>query len=157
MSRPAGLLERFDPVEPSVRADIDISAIALSPFEAYFTPQTSFDVASGTISTRGKFVYREKETQPKIVYQGGFDAADLQILEKGSDKTLLGWEHFLTSDLTFQLQPDRLEVSDLKLSGLDGQFIVFEDGSLNLAHAFKDICSQRDASYIVNSISPPIN
>jgi uncharacterized protein involved in outer membrane biogenesis len=128
---------RFDPAEPSVKADIDISALALSPFEAYLKSQASLTVSSGTLSTRGQFAYRENETQPKIVYQGGFDVADLQILETGSEKTLLGWEHFLTSDLTFQLQPDRLEVSDLKLSGLDGQFIIFEDGSLNLAHAFK--------------------
>ncbi|MDX2511024.1 MAG: DUF748 domain-containing protein, partial [Desulfobacterales bacterium] len=128
---------RFDPVESSVKADIDISAIALPPFEAYLASQASLNVASGTISTRGQFVYREKETQPKILYKGGFNVADLQILEKGSEKTLLGWEYFLTSDLIFQLQPDRMEVSDLKLSGLDGQFIILEDGSLNLAHAFK--------------------
>jgi hypothetical protein len=132
-----GIQGRFDPVEPSVKADIDISALALSPFEAYLKTQASLNVASGTLSTRGQFVYREKEIQPKILFRGGFDVADLQILELGSKKTLLGWEHFLTPDLTFQLQPDRLEISDLKLSGLDGQFIILEDGSLNLANAFK--------------------
>ena len=128
---------RIDPAEPSVMADLDISALALSPFEAYLKSQASLNVASGTISTRGQFAYQEKENQPKIQFRGGFDVADLQILEAGSKKTLLGWKHFLTSDLTFQLQPDRLEVTDLKLSGLDGQFIILEDGSLNLANAFK--------------------
>ena len=127
----------FDPAEPSLKADMDISTLALSPFEAYLKSQASLNVASGTLSIRGQFAYREKENQPKILFRGGFDVADLQILEVGSKQTLLGWKHFLTSDLTFQLQPDRLEVTDLKLSGLDGQFIILEDGSLNLANAFK--------------------
>ncbi|MFC1876569.1 DUF748 domain-containing protein, partial [Thermodesulfobacteriota bacterium] len=83
---------RFDPVEPSVKADIDISSLALSPFEAYLTSQASLNVASGALSTRGQFVYREKEIQPKILFRGGFDVADLQILELGSKKTLLGWK-----------------------------------------------------------------
>jgi uncharacterized protein involved in outer membrane biogenesis len=128
---------RFDPVEPSLKADIDISALALSPFEPYLRSQASLKIASGTLSTQGQFVYRAKEIQPKILYKGGFDVADLQILEPGSKETLVGWKHFMTSDLIFQLQQDRLEISELKLSGLDGQFIIFEDGSLNLAHAFK--------------------
>jgi len=128
---------RFDPVESSIKADIDISVLALVPFEAYLASQALLNVNSGTFSTRGQFIYRGNDTRPKIVYKGGFDVADLQILEMEPEKTLLGWEHFLTSDLTFQLQPDRLEINDLKLSGLDGQFIIFEDGSLNLAHIFK--------------------
>ena len=128
---------RFDPIEPSLKTDIDISALALSPFESYLKSQASLNVASGTLSTRGQFVYRAKEIQPKIQFKGGFDVADLQILEPGSKETLVGWKHFLTSDLIFQLQPDRLEISELKLSGLDGQFIIFEDGTLNLSHAFK--------------------
>jgi len=132
-----GIQGRFDPVEPSLTTDIDISALALSPFESYLKSQASINVVSGTLSTRGQFVYRAREIQPKILFKGGFDVADLQILEPGSKKTLLGWKHFLTSDLIFQLQPDRLEISNLKLSGLDGQFIIFEDGSLNLTRVFK--------------------
>jgi uncharacterized protein involved in outer membrane biogenesis len=128
---------RFDPVEPSLKTDIDISALALLPFEPYLRSQASLNVASGTLSTQGQFVYRAKEIQPKIQFIGGFDVADIKILEPGSKETLVGWKHFLTSDLIFQLRPERLEISELKLSGLDGQFIIFEDGSLNLTHAFK--------------------
>ncbi len=128
---------QFDPVEPSLKTDIDISTLALSPFEGYLRSQASLNVASGTLSTRGKFVYRAKEIQPKIQFKGGFDVADLNILEPDSKETLVGWKHFMTSDLIFQLQPDRLEINELELSGMDGQFIIFEDGTLNLAHAFK--------------------
>lgn len=128
---------RFDPAGASAMADIDISTLALSPFEPYLKSQASLDVASGTFSTRGQFVYRGKENQPLVLFRGSLDVADLEILELESEKTLLGWKHFLTPDLTFQLQPDRLEVSDLKLSGLDGQIIIFEDGTLNLVRAFK--------------------
>ncbi len=128
---------RIDPLEPSVQADIGVASLSLASFEPYLKTQASLQVASGTLSTRGQFAYREKETQPKLAYEGNFDVADLRILETGSEKILLGWRHFVTSGLTFGLQPDRLEVTDLELSGLDGQFIIFEDGSLNLANAFK--------------------
>ena len=128
---------RFDPAGTSAMADIDISTLALSPFEPYLKPQASLEVASGTFSIQGQFDYRGKENQPLVLFRGALDVADLEILELESDKTLLGWKHFLTPDFTFQLQPNRLEVSDLKLSGLDGEFIIFEDGSFNLAQAFK--------------------
>ena len=151
---------RIDPSEPSVTADMDISALALSPFEAYLKSQAFLNVDSGTLSIRGQFAYQEKENQPKILFQGAFDVADLRILEEGSKKTLLGWKHFLTPDLTFQLQPDRLEITDLKLSGLDGQFLILEDGSLNLAKAFKHKNVEpakkevEDASKVAGSVFP---
>jgi uncharacterized protein involved in outer membrane biogenesis len=93
---------RIDPLEPSVQADIDIASLSLASFEPYLKSQASLQVASGTLSTRGRFAYREKETQPKIAYEGDVDVADLQIMEAGSEKTLLGWKHFLTSDLKFR-------------------------------------------------------
>ena len=128
---------QIDPAEPSVQTDFNVLSLSLIAFEPYLSSIASLQVASGAFSTQGQFAYRENETHPKLVYKGGIDVADLRILETGSEKTLLGWEHFMTSNLKFQLQPDRLEVADLKLSGLDGQFIIFNDGSLNLANAFK--------------------
>lgn len=128
---------QIDPAEPSVQTDFNVLSLSLIAFEPYLSSLASLQLASGAISTQGQFAYRENETYPKLAYKGGFDVADLRILETGSEKTLLGWQHFRTSDLKFQLQPDRLEVTDLKLSGLDGQFIIFKDGSLNLTNAFK--------------------
>jgi Domain of Unknown Function (DUF748) len=128
---------RIDPLAPSVQTDIQVASLSLIPFEPYLTSLASLALASGSFSTQGRFAYQEKESQPRIAYDGTFDIADLKILETASKKTLLGWEHFQTSGLTFRLQPDMLEIADLKLSGLDGQFIIFEDGSLNLVNAFK--------------------
>jgi uncharacterized protein involved in outer membrane biogenesis len=138
---------KIDPLEPSVQADIDVETLSLALFEVYLKPHAALRVASGVISTQGAFVYRKQDPHPRIAYTGGFDVGDLQILEPASDQTLLGWDHLLTSDLKLQLQPDLLAVSDLKLSGLDGQFIIFEDGSLNLTHAFRkgsDGSSEKD-------------
>ena len=94
-------------------------------------------MASGTISTKGEFGYQVEDGSAKLSYTGGFDVSALQILPPESDETLLGWENLATSDLKFQLEPNLLEITDLKLSGLDGQFIIFEDGSLNLTQMFK--------------------
>ena len=129
---------RVDPAEPSVQADMNVASIFLTPFEPYLASQAMLQLASGTLSTRGQFAFREKEMQPKIAYNGDLDVADLQILEIGSDKTFLGWEHLIASDLKLRLQPNRLEIEDLKLAGLDGQFIIFEDGSLNLTNVFRE-------------------
>jgi len=128
---------QIDPAEPSVQTDFNVLSLSLKAFEPYLSSFASLQVPSGALSTQGQFAYRENEIHPKLAYEGSFDVADFQILEAGSEKTLLGWEHFMTSDLKFQRQPNRLEITDLKLSGLEGQFIIFEDGSLNLTNTFK--------------------
>ncbi len=131
------LRSSINPLKPSVQAGIDVKALSLLPFEAYIKPHADLHLASGTISTKGEFGYQVEDGSAKLSYTGGFDVSALQILPPESDETLLGWENLATSDLKFQLEPNLLEITDLKLSGLDGQFIIFEDGSLNLTQMFK--------------------
>jgi len=124
-------------LKPSVQLAIDVKTLSLVPFESYLKPHADLRVASGTISTQGEFGYHLEADPAKLSYAGGVDVSALQILPPDSDKTLLGWSHFATQDLKFQLEPNLLEIIDLKLLGLDGQFIIFEDGSLNLTQMFK--------------------
>jgi len=131
------LAGRIDPIKPAVQADIDIQALSLSPFASYIKPHADLRLTSGTISTRGEFGYQAEAGPATVSYTGGVDVSALRILPSDSDETLLGWNQFVTQDLQFQLEPDLLEISDLKLSGLDGQFIIFEDGSVNFTQIFK--------------------
>jgi len=131
------LTSRINPTKPSVQTRINVQALSLVPFESFVKPHAAVRMRSGTISTQGEFTY-QAETGPALLsYTGGFDVSALQILTPDSEETLLGWNQFVTQDLIFQLEPDLLEISDLKLSGLDGKFIIFEDGSLNLTQMFK--------------------
>ncbi len=131
------LSSRINPDKPSVQAQVNVEALSLVPLESYIKPHADLRLPSGTISTRGEFTYQAEAGPALLSYTGGFDVSALQILPPDSDETLLGWNQFVTQELKFQIEPDLLEISDLKLSGLDGQFIIFEDGSLNLAQMLK--------------------
>ena len=131
------LSSRINPLKPSVQAHMDIRALSLIPFESYIKPYADLRLTSGIFTTRGDFGYQADTKPALLAYAGGFEVSKLQILTPESDETLLGWNQLTTQDLKFQLEPDLLEISDLKLSGLDGQFIIFEDGSLNLGQMFK--------------------
>jgi hypothetical protein len=130
------LTSKINPLKPSVQAHLDVQALSLVPFESYIQPLANMRLTSGTFSTQGDFGYQADSGSAQIFYLGGLDVSTLQILPPDSDETLLGWSQFGTQDLKFQLEPNLLEISDLKLSGLDGQFIIFEDGSINLTQMF---------------------
>ena len=128
----------FDPTGPSLESEVNVDAVALTPFQPVVDAVANIVLHSGTFSSSGKLIYSQKSAGGDLAYAGGFNLAQLRITEPDSKDTLLGWKTLSTEQLKLTFQPNRLDIRELKLAQPVAQLIIQEDGSVNLANVMKD-------------------
>jgi hypothetical protein len=126
-----------DPSGPTVESEVQVTELGLTAFQPYVTPAAAIDLKSGTFSTRGKMRHGIKAAGAQTAYQGGFKLDNLRITESGAKETLVGWKSVQTEQLTVQIEPNRLEIGDLKVVQPAGKFIIEKDRSINMAKVVK--------------------
>jgi outer membrane protein OmpA-like peptidoglycan-associated protein len=92
---------------------------------------------SGLFSTRGTLSHGIKAAGARTVYQGGFNVEKLRVTETGGDETLVGWKSVMSEQLKLQLEPNGIDVGDVRLSQPSGKIIIEKDTTLNLAKVIK--------------------
>jgi hypothetical protein len=128
---------RVDPSGPTVESEIQVTDLGLMPFQPYVTPAAAVDLKSGTFSTKGSLRHGIKAAGAQTAYQGGFRVDNLRVTETGGKETLVGWKAVQTDQLALQLEPNRFEIGDLRVSQPNGKFIIEKDRSLNVAKVIK--------------------
>jgi uncharacterized protein involved in outer membrane biogenesis len=126
-----------NPAEPTVEAELQVSKLELAPLQPYISRVAAVDLQSGTFSTQGALRHGIKDTGAQTVYQGRFRVGNLRLTEAGQKQTLVGWRSLATDRLTVQLEPNRLEIGDLRVALLTGKFIIEKDRSINVANVIK--------------------
>ena len=126
-----------DPSGPTVESEVHVAELGLTAFQPYISQVATIDLKSGSFSTRGKMRHGIKAAGAQTVYQGGFKLDNLRITETGGKETLVGWKSVQTDQLTVQIDPNRLEIGDLKVQQPSGRFIIEKDRSINMAKVVK--------------------
>jgi Domain of Unknown Function (DUF748) len=126
-----------NPATPSVESDIQVAGFGLTPFQPYLDRFVSLTLKSGVVSTRGNLRYGMKGAGPQTGYQGGFKVDNVRLVEPGGTETFLGWKELQTDQLKLQIEPNRLEIGELKLAELDCKFIIHQDRTLNVVKVLK--------------------
>jgi hypothetical protein len=125
----------FDPSGAAVDSRITIKDLALPVSQPYLSMAApDLTLTSGMFSTKGAF---SRTAKGGMTYKGDVGIAALKIIENSTKDTLIGWEQLKTPDLRFTLDPNGLEMDTLKLTGLEGKFIISEDKKVNMVEAFK--------------------
>ncbi len=128
---------RVDPKVPSVEARVNVADFALTPLQPYLEPYVTLVMRSAAVSTEGRLAYGVPGGAAGLVYDGSFKLSKLNLTEAGSEQTYLGLGALQAPKLNLTLQPDRFEAGDVKLSGLVGELIIAEDGTVNLTRVLK--------------------
>jgi len=127
----------LDPAAGTLTAKIDVSALALPTFQPYIAAVAKVVVKSGAFSTTGTLSHGLPASGARTVYQGGVQVEQLQVFETDLEETVIGWKLASTEQLNLRMQPNGLEIGDLRLQDLGGKIIIEKDGSFNLANLFK--------------------
>jgi hypothetical protein len=127
-------LGKFDPSGIAMESKVTVKDLGLSILQPYLSQKTDLTLNSGLFSMIGIF---NRSAKGEMAYQGEVGIADLQIIENSTMDILLGWEQLKTSDLRLNLNPNGLEIDTLKLTGLEGKFIISEDKKVNVVEAFR--------------------
>lgn len=125
---------KFIPSGNTVESTITIKDLALAPLQPYLTRIADLTLNSGLFSSRGEF---HSAAEGEMNYQGQAGITGLQVIENSTRDTLLGWQQLQTSDIRLNLNPNRLEIDTMELTGLEGKLLISEDKTVNVVKAFK--------------------
>ncbi|HET7794360.1 MAG TPA: DUF748 domain-containing protein [Rhizobacter sp.] len=119
------------PTAPSADLQLKLSDLSFTPAQPYVAKSTNVVLAGGQASTQGRLRYQ----QGQLRYDGGFSLKNLLLNEESSRERFLAWKSLSTTKLT--VTPERLQVGELLLDGVDAKVVVFQDRSVNVAKLLK--------------------
>ncbi|MFN3884386.1 MAG: DUF748 domain-containing protein [Rhodocyclaceae bacterium] len=119
------------PATAAAEVEFRLTDLALEPAQPFLAAKTTLTLAAGRLSTRGRAVFDDKGPHVK----GEFALRDLRLVEPGSSKPLLAWRSLATRRFSFA--PDRLDLGELTLAGLDTRLLIDKEKNLNLRRVLK--------------------
>lgn len=123
---------RVAPDGRTADARLAIAQLALTPAQPYIARNAAVELRSGEVSTTGRLTYRSRRDRAAITYTGSFDVDGVRLVEAATGDPVVAWKSLHAATLRFGLDPDRLEIDEVRLAELDGRLVIFEDQSLNL-------------------------
>lgn len=127
-------------VAPDGRAadvTLALAQLALTPAQPYVARTAAMVLRSGDVSTAGRLTYRTGRDGATVTYTGTADVDRLSVIEAPSAEPLLAWKSLHAETVRFGLAPDRLEIDEVRVAGMDGRLIIFPDKTLNVVRLMK--------------------
>ena len=129
---------KIDPATPSVEANVNLAGLVLTPIQPYLEPFITLTLDSAALSTDGVFRYGRPGGGPKISYEGSLGIDKLSLSQPGSNETFFGWGAMQVPQVKLTIEPNGLQINEIKLSKPVGQLIIAEDRTVNLAKIIKE-------------------
>jgi uncharacterized protein involved in outer membrane biogenesis len=126
-----------NPSLPSVEAEVNVSGMVLTSLQPYIEPYVTLTIQSAAVSTHGNLRYGLPKSAENIAYEGDFSLDDLSLTDPGFAKPYLSWDAVQLPKVKLTLQPNGLEVQEIKIVKPVGELIIGEDKTLNLARVLK--------------------
>jgi hypothetical protein len=122
---------RAVPAASTLEANIRIERLALKPVQPVLARYVKLKLAGGSLSAQGAIAIAPAGGKtPLLRYAGGFEVADLRLDEEGGE-LFAAWKSVGAEQLTLTLQPNRLEVPELRLAEVNAKLLIDADRTLN--------------------------
>ena len=136
----------------SVRADngtsdlqISVAGVALAPVQSYLADVAELRLASGAVSTEGRLRYGDADGA-RLAYEGRVAVDRLLLEEFASKRPFLAWDAVASDDVVLTLQPNRLDIGELRIERPAARLIIAEDQTVNLMDVLKKPKTREGAS-----------
>ncbi len=120
-----GVEGKLVPATAAIDLQLKLDDLALKPAQAFIGKYAALDLAGGRISAAGTVKHDAKSSG----YKGSFGVSELRLNEAGSDKVFLAWKYFGSKQI--EATPQKLQIGELMLDGLDTQLLIAKDKSTN--------------------------
>jgi outer membrane protein OmpA-like peptidoglycan-associated protein len=122
-------------------ADLSVlsNKIALKSFQPYVDAAVNAQIASGTTSSKGRIVYKGKQSQPQIRYQGEFSLDGVEIKDRTQTGDFINQKQLKASGITLDIHPNKLQVSDVFIDKTQASITIDQNGTVNVVQAFAPV------------------
>ncbi len=134
------------PGKTSGNLNIKLVGLSLKPLAPYVNEFARLNLHSGAATTRGKLTFSQVKSGMKLGYRGGFVVDDLAITEEETEEAFLGWSRLSSNHVRFDLNPNRLRMSELVAKHPFGKIIIFEDKTINLQRVLRTPASGKSTA-----------
>ena len=122
----------------SVDLRLKLDDIALAPAQTFLSEFAALKLASGTASANGRLRYGKRSGAKALVaYDGGLSVDKLLLEESKLKRPFFAWESLASDDIDLTVEPNRLDIGELRLNGPAGKVVIAEDLSINLMDVVK--------------------
>jgi hypothetical protein len=128
---------RVTPDGRTAEATLTLAQLALTPVQPYVAQTAAVELRSGEVSTAGRVTYKAGRDRSAMTFTGTADIDRLLVVEAATGDPVVAWKALHAETIRFGLAPDRLEIDEVRLGGLDGRFTIFQDKTLNFTRLMK--------------------
>jgi hypothetical protein len=128
----AGSLNVSGEVTPqplTVSLAVKLQDIELKALQPYIARHTSMTLLDGRLSGGGKVRYGA--AKPALQFAGNVSVAGLHTIDNALHDDFINWDRLDVSGVTFQHDPDRLQIDQVAAQKLYARVIIEPDSSLN--------------------------
>jgi len=118
---------------PMADMEVAVRDLDLRPFQPYLNEQLRLTIISGQFNTRGRATYTPPGTAaPLVKFAGELSLTNLATTDQVLFKEFVKWDELKVSGIDFDLQPNQLQVQEVKWRGLQTSVIIGPDQRPNL-------------------------
>jgi hypothetical protein len=122
-------------------ADMEVFSdkIALKSFQPYVDTAVNAQIISGTTSSKGRILYRGKDGQPQISYQGELSLDGVEVKDRLQTEDFINQEQLKASGVVLDIHPNKLHVADVLVNKLQARVTIDQNGTVNVVQAFTPV------------------
>jgi len=114
----------------SANVSLKLDGVGLEAVQPYIAQRTSMTLISGRLSGDAKVRYGPKK--PALEFAGNISVAGLHTVDNALHDDFINWDRLDVSGITFQHDPDRLDIQQVVARKLYARVIIEPDTSLNV-------------------------
>jgi len=121
------------------QAEIVVSNFALAPLQPYVESQANLTVQSGALNVQGaaRFDPADPNT-PLLQFKGEVSVTNFLSSDTIAYHEFMRWENLGVSGIHFELEPNRVAIDEVKLTGLRASLVVSSNGQPSVLALIKE-------------------
>ncbi|MBE9530198.1 MAG: DUF748 domain-containing protein [Proteobacteria bacterium] len=122
-------------------ADMEVFSdkIVLKSFQPYVDTALNAQIISGTTSSKGRILYRGKDGQPQIRYQGELSLDGVEVKDRLQTDDFINQQQLKVSGIVLDIHPNKLHVADVLINKLQARVTIDQNGTVNVVQAFTPV------------------
>ena len=149
-------------------ADLEVVSekIALKSFQPYVDEAVNAQIASGTTSSKGRILYKGKDGQPQIRYQGELSLDGVEVKDRIQTEDFINQKQLKAGGIVLDIHPNKLHVADVLIDKTNARVTIDQNGTVNVVQAFmpvdkkgekgKENLIERFVNFLILQIKGPI-
>jgi hypothetical protein len=118
---------------PQADVEIGVSDLDLRPFQPYLNEQVRLTITSGRFGTQGRVRYTPAGAgAPLVKFAGGISLTNFVTTDQVLSKEFVKWDALSVTGIDLDLQPNQLQVQEVKWRGLQTSVIIGPDQRPNI-------------------------